>query len=317
MPQRDPPLWARCVAVVLLLFATWWLYATGSVRGFIGESVGALCLGVIAISVLRGMHIPLGMWPNGPWRKRFSVPWVIGTAAVMGAILLISGSARSGVIVNQLDAGTFVTTALGTIGVGFGFGFVRHRRYLLWYAAALLLGILPIAVELLLGSYAGGVVALLPLVVFLAAVGVPSKLATEEIAFRRMLIGIAPGAGLASVLISAVAVLLWLVVLHHAGVGGAATIVMGALGALSAGCIYVLSGSLLASALFNALQGAGLLAVTLQSNMTVEQAGLSVVSAATWIAVLLTSAGLTALTLQRNGFKGNLGKVATENAARS
>ena len=115
MSQRDLPIWARGVAAGLLLFASWWLFNTEGIRSVVGDSIGALCLGVIAASILQGMHLPFALWPDGPWRKQFSVPGVVATAAVLAIMILIPRAVRSDVLASQLDVGYGIVVVVGNV----------------------------------------------------------------------------------------------------------------------------------------------------------------------------------------------------------
>ena len=340
MSQRDLPIWARGVAAGLLLFASWWLFNTEGIRSVVGDSIGALCLGVIAASILQGMHLPFALWPDGPWRKQFSVPGVVATAAILAIMILIPRAVRSDVLASQLDVGYGIVVVVGAVGLGFAVGFVKQRRYLAWYGIALGLALLPLAIELVVGSLSasggttgicffslpqiqtagnpldGCTVAMVPSLLFLTAIGATSKVVTEEIAFRRLLIGITPGAGLLSILGSAATALLWYVVLFRSGVGGTDIIVLGTLGALSAGCIYVLSKSLLVSALYNAVYTAGYWSLALAASGS-ARTGIGTASPSMWIAASAISVALAAIIAKRNGFFGNLREAASTDATRS
>jgi hypothetical protein len=296
---------------------------------------------VIAASILQGMRLPFALWPDGPWRKQFSVPAVVATAAVLSTMILIARVVRSDVLAGQLDVGNGITVVVGTVGLGFAVGFVKQRRYLKWYGIALGLAFLPLASELAFGSLGasgdavrlcvfslpesqaagspidGCAVALVPSLVFLTAIGATTKAITEEIAFRRLLIGITPGAGLLSVLGSAVTALLWYVVLFRSGVGGTGIIVLGTLGAISAGCIYVLAKSLLVSALFSAAYTAGYWSLALTTTSGGAAVGFGVAPPSMWIAASMMSVTLATIIAKRNGFFGNLKEVASTNATRS
>ncbi len=62
MSQRDLPLWARGLAAALLIIASWWLVETDTLRGAVGDSIALVSLGIVTVSILQGMHLPLGLW---------------------------------------------------------------------------------------------------------------------------------------------------------------------------------------------------------------------------------------------------------------
>jgi hypothetical protein len=322
--QRDPPIWARAVAAGLLLFASWWLLDTESVRAFVGDSIGALCLGVIAVSILQGMHLPLAIWPEGPWRKQFSPLAVVVTAAIIATMILVSQTASLGAVVESLDIGTGITVVIGSVGLGFAAGFVKQKKYLAWYCIALLLGILPAVGTVVVTAFFAGdqssslclisasttanscSAALLPSLVFLTGLGIASKLVTEEIAFRRMLIGVAGDSGLSPILFSSLIALAWYLTLSRLGVGDTGLVAFGAIGALAAGSIYVLSGSLITSALFSGVYSAGNVSVAVAVTSAGASTRVSSVSLETLIVASVVGLSLAAIVLRKHGFRGNL-----------
>ena len=218
MSQRDLPLWARGVAALLLLVASWWLVHADAVRDVAGETIAVLCLGLIAASILRGMHLPLGLWPAGPWRSRFSNTAVVGVALVFGAGVVLSSPSET--LGAQLDPAMFITVVGGVIAWGVAWAMVRQRPYLWWYGTAVGVALVPFLVAVLDGALAAGppiclVVAApvdqgtpceapaLRTLVFLVAVVSPAALVTLEMAFRRLLIGQPDQAGLVLVLAAA------------------------------------------------------------------------------------------------------------------
>ena len=84
---------------------------------------------------------------------------------------------------------------------------------------------------------------------------------TEELAFRRALVGPPDSAGLGTLVLMALVFGLWHVV--QPGYGGAplGTLLGTALGGFVAGCVYTLSGSLTAAALYHGLHNAPLKAL--------------------------------------------------------
>jgi hypothetical protein len=250
-------------------------------------------------------------------------------------MILISKVAELDPVIEQLDVGTGISVVIGTVALGFGVGFVRQRTYLAWYGMALLLGILPFVSELIVTSMSAGdrTVPLCPLsvpvgldgcnlawfpsLIFMTAVGTASKLVTEEIAFRRLLIGGAEGSGLASILFSSLIALAWYLVLSRSGVGETGYVVAGALGAVSAGCIYVLSRSLAASALFSAVYAAGNVTLALATTpggaiAEVEAVSLTTISVASAMSLLLAAA-----VGRKYGFLGNLKRATSGNVISS
>ncbi len=326
MSQRDLPLWARAVAAGLLVFASWWLLSTDALRDTLGDSVGILCLGVISVFILRGMHLPLSVWPFGPWRKSFQVVAVIAVAVVIAGLILLSGMNQPPVLASSIDAGMAVLVVTGALFWGFAYGFVKQRSFLPWYLIAVIIAILPYLVNLLLSIGGDGSgdslciwtrqgaaveaesacqAAMLPTLMFLVAVGATSTLVTAELAFRRLLIGQPQKAGLLAVLGAAVIAAAWYAVLGLMDVSFPAPLVLGAVGALNAGCIYVLSRSLLVSALYSAVFMASYWALTLSLLDAGAQVGPQV-PLSIWLTALGIGIGLAAIVAKQNGLFGDL-----------
>ncbi len=273
MPPRELPLWARAVASALLLFASWWLLETETLRGLVGYAIAPLSLGVVAAFILQGMHLPLGLWPNGPWRDRFSMGTVVAVAAVFAALILAARPYRLPELAAELEPGMAVLIVVGVVAWGFAWAFVHQRRFLPWYGAAAAAALIPfmLAVFALLvrgesnlcvlsttgaeGATCGATV--IEALVFLTAVGSAAGLVTSELAFRRLLVGHPDRAGLVLVLGAALIATLWTLLVTAESRLFEAPWWLSALAAAGAGSLYVLSGSLLVAALYSGLTFAG------------------------------------------------------------
>ncbi len=331
MSPRDLPLWARGVAVALMLVASWWLWGTETLRGIIGDSIGMLALAVVSISILRGMHLPLNLWPSGPWRSGFSARVVLGTAVLFAILIVVSSLGGSEALVAHLDVGMAVLVIAGAVGWGFALTFVEQRRYIPWYGVAVILSLIPFLVGMVFvptgeSSNSGGYcmfahafngaddsepilqcqAGAIPSLLFLFVTGVGAKLVTEEVAFRRMLIGSPRRAGLLSVIAASLAALAWYALMVVAVDGHTGLIILGVMGAFVAGCLYVLSRSLLVSGMFSAGFAACSLALTL--SQAIDSGGVAPVPErpAVWITTLLIGIVLAIAVTRRNGFAGDL-----------
>jgi hypothetical protein len=332
LSQRDLPLWARGAAAGLVLFAAWWLLSTAALRNAVGESLGALCLGVISLSILRGMHLPLSIWPDGPWRARFSTVAVIVVATVFAGLMIISGRNPPPALEVRLDPGMFALVVAGAIFWGFSFGFVRQRTFAPWYMLAILVGLLPLVVSLIFdsgewgnvcvwsireidqsGTTEGCQAALLPALLFLVPIGAAAKLVTEELTFRRVLMGQPSTAGLAHVVGSSAVAVLWFALLMWTGVSVSDSVILGTFGAISAGCLYSLSGSLLVSGLYSATISAGHWSLRL-SQVDGTPGTAATVPTSLWVSGSLTAIVLAALLVKRNGLLGRIGDRRKRNA---
>jgi hypothetical protein len=230
-------------------------------------------LAVVAVSLLRGMHLPLGLWPNGPWREPFSGGIVVGVGLALAALIVISDPATPEVI-DRIDPGMFATVIVGTVVWGLSWALVSQRAYLGWYGLATMFAVLPLLVGVtevvvtmgnaelcMLSSSAAGnarcPVSGIRTFGFMLPVYVTVLLVTVELTFRRLLVGHPNHAGLGLVVLAALVYGAWVALIA----GEVQTIShswwMGTIGAVGAGSLYVLSGSLLVSCWYTALLLAG------------------------------------------------------------
>lgn len=253
MSPHDLPLWARGLAVILLLVGAWWLSHNETAVRVVGESVGLLSLGVLAGFILRGMHLPLGLWADGPWREEFSLPAALTTGGIFGGFLIVARLGGAAAPVATLDSAIQLAAVGGVAGWGLAVAFVRQQPFLRWYGVAIAAALAPLVTGVVTGSVRApatdGALAFAALLSVFAA----SSLVTVELGFRRLLIGRAARPGLAVVAAAAGAWVLWV---EMAGTGPHHGLVELALVGLVAGSLYALSGSLLVSALYSGMVSA-------------------------------------------------------------
>jgi len=243
-----------------MIVASWWLRETDALRDAVGESIALLSLAVVSASILRGMHLPLGLWPEGPWRDRFARSAVVGAAVVFG-LLVVALAPDKAIPQTSIDAGMAALVIAGVVAWGFALGLVRQPRYLVWYALAVAAAAAP-----LIGAVVGGSVwtaGAWRSFGFLAAVGASSSLVSLELAFRRLMIGQPDHAGLVLVLLGALPMAAWALFASPLLPGFAASPWLILVAAAGAGCLYVLSGSLLVSSLYMGVLLGSLGALTL------------------------------------------------------
>lgn len=322
--MRDLPLWARAATAGLAVFASWWLVETAAIQSIVGLSVVWLGVGVVAASALRGMHVPLGLWPESATRTRFSPVWVIAAGAVVGVLLVFSRPASAPDLFLKLDRGRYALVIIGGLAWGFSLAFVKQQRFVPWYGVAIIAGLAPAGIELWAagafqselcwygaGNCRAGIAQVLA---FSLAVITPSALVTVDLAFRRVLLGRLPGAGVLLVIAAALFAALWRVVLGL----DAVTVVSAswwAGAAAIAGAIYALSGSLLVSSLYvGVLEGAALAA-----HLGSAARGWQTMGLGDWSTpALATQASIVVLLLllvwRRNGLLGGMGKSAPPEA---
>lgn len=311
MSQRDLPLWARAAAALLVVFASWWLVRTSVIRTVIGPSVAWIGTGVVAAFVLRGMHLPLGLWPDGPVRPRFRPAWVIGTTLVFAALVVLGNPATAAPLGETLDPGLYAVVIIGVAGWSFAVAFVEQRQFVPWLIAAVALAAAPA-----LAAMAGGAVStacvfamdaadvpcaagMVQAAAFTTAAVTAAAFVSHELAFRRMILGRSRGAGLVLVVGSAAAAVAWEVALHSGHLSAGDTAWWAAAG-LSAGALYACSGSLLVSSLYTGLLAGGDAAVRYGTIGLAERGGSML---AVHVVAALVLAGIV---VQRNGLQSGL-----------
>lgn len=268
-------------------------------------------LGVIAASILRGMHLRLGLWPEGPWRDRFSTLTLVLVGIAFAIAFALTGPAPPD-IARQVDAGTYVTVAVGVVAFGAAWAVVRQRPFVPWFAIALGAGLLPplaVVLAAAAGIHGEPMCLVVPMVGgsacraslvhafgFLTALGAAVGLVTTELAFRRLLVGRPAVAGLVVVILAAGAQAAWTALVGvRIGSVPMPWWLAGA-SAIAAGGVYVLSGALLTSALLSASVAAGYAGVVLADPAPTQAAG-----AVFAIALGVVSVALAAAVWRRRG----------------
>jgi hypothetical protein len=306
----DLPYWARFLIGGLLLIASWWVLTADVVRGTVGSSVAVAVLGIVSASSLRGMHVPLAVWPDGPLRPRFSVGIVV-LVAVVFSLLMVVGDPQSETVVGEVDRGVFVLTVLGVISWGFSWSFVRQGGYAGWYGMATAAGLAPFLVGLLESGFdpGGGLClfgagpdarcagATMRVFLFLVPAYAAMALVTLELTFRRLLMGLPRHAHTLSIVASAGLVAAWTALVGSDVPLFGVPWYVAFLGALAAGSLYLLGGSLLVSSTFTAILYAGYLGLAVGQPMS----GSEPVSAGYLATLMVVGVGLYGLALREHG----------------
>src|SRR5207247_11214458 len=236
---------ARLALAASLVVTAWSLPRLSGVQRLAGGTAVSLAAGACALVVLLGARLPLGFsW--GPARSRRLVPDVasgFALGAACAAALIWDGNDARLAQLWRDDRAAAVAALPAVAAWGAAIAAPRRRALWRWSAAAAVAALLPEALlfAVLRPAAPSGFAAAFA---FFLVADTAVAFATEELAFRRALVGRPDGAGLGALLFMAVVFGLW-----HAvppGYGGApwGTLLGTALGGLVAGCCAGHSGSL-------------------------------------------------------------------------
>ena len=307
MSHRDLPVWARAITAALLLAGGWF-----SARSGLGEVLGTwvvdLSAGVIAVSVLLGMRLPLDLWPRAPNRDSFSVTLALSAAFLLGLLVLLGGPI-AGVYVEEGQYGAIIALVLGSVAITLATGRTKLEAFGRWFGIAVGCAVVPAAVGIMVLAFQGTafpsfeVVRFLHGVSFFVALGFGASLVTQELAFRRLLIGQSGDAGLVAVLLAAILFGVWHAANPTETAGVLPALLSGVAGGLVAGSLYILSRSLLVPACYYGIRIGLLRGVELGF---VESAGVATVVTVSGIVTGVLAVILAYFVVRRSGFFGAL-----------
>ena len=312
MSPRDLPLWARGAALLLVWIAAWYVPRSESLATTVGFSSLELSAGVVAVSLLLGMRLPLDLWPQQPERDGFSLRLAVAVAAVMGVVILLARSSEVPAVLAETDRGLLVAIVVGGTAWALACGRIQQRIYLRWYSIAAGVAVLALLARVTAvamqptGWPAIHWTTFFQLAAFFFVAAAAAALVTQELAFRRILIGQAGDAGLAVVLIAAVAFGVWHALALDPGGGMLIAAANGTLHGVVLGSLYSLSRSRLGPAVYHGAATAGLRAFELAS---VAPEGATVSGGPAVVSMVVTGAVAAILAFQvnrRSGFMGLL-----------
>lgn len=320
MSPRDLPVWARGVTAGFLLLAAWYVPRAESLVATVGYSVFDISAGVVAISILLGLRLPLDLWPQQPRRTRFAILNALWLPVVMGILIVASHPSDGPAALVESDRGAAFLLIVGTAAWALSLGLIRQRPFARWFGRAAVYGLLPLLVGAAAGAISRGglppidLAAFLQVAAFFLVLGSAGALVTQEIGFRRVLIGQAGDAGLATVLLAAVVYGLWNGLAPDPVGGVLPTIAVSTLHGVVLGSLYSLSRSLLVPALYYGVSTAGMRAFDVAADLGEFAPPLGTTMTAI-IVTGLVAAYLAFQVSQRSGFLGILHRPALPNAA--
>ncbi len=249
----------------MLLIGSWWVVHTEGLTEIVGHSIGILAVGVLTVSVIRGLGAPIGLVPEGDFRPQF-LPWLVVAVAVVFSLAI--GFSKIAVATEArglVDVGLWVIVISGVLAWGFVVAFVPQRPYAQWFVGAAVLALAPYAIGAVTSDVGAQACMLgVPDVSapnsceisvfrgfhFFVPTSICGALVTYELGFRRLLVGDPETGGVVLVIVAAIVAgaWAWMVGGDIPGMASRAW-VLGAT-ALGAGSLYVLSGSLLVSSLY-------------------------------------------------------------------
>jgi len=254
---------ARLALAVCLVGSAAGLPRLGVVRQLAGGTAVPLAAGVCALIALLAARLPLGFaW--GPAGSQRAVPEVargFAVGAACAAALIWQGNDALLARLWRDDRAASLALLAGVAAWGGAVATTRQRALLRWYGVAAAAALLPASLLIAVLRPTVPASGFAAAFVFFLVADTMVALVTEELAFRRALVGPPDSAGLGALALMALVFGLWHVV--QPGYGGAplGTLLGTALGGFVAGCVYTLSGSLTAAALYHGLHNAPLKAL--------------------------------------------------------
>jgi hypothetical protein len=238
---------------------------------------------------------------------------VVVLVAVVFSALMVIADPRSEDVLRQVDRGVFFLTVTGVVCWGVVWSLVRQRGVAGWLGMATAAGLAPFIVGLLESGAAvdGGLClfghdaargcagSTMRAIGFLLPTYAAMSLITIELTFRRLLIGTPAYAETPTVIASGLLFAAWTALVGVDVPLFAVPWWTALLGALSAGVLYVLGGSLLVSSLFTGLLYAGYF--SLGVGATEEAAAMP--SPAYTVALALVTLALVGLLIRQRGFR--------------
>jgi len=254
---------ARLALALALVITAAGLPRLAVVRQLAGGTAVPLAAGLCALVALLAARLPLGFaW--GPAGSQRAVPEVargFAVGAACAAALIWQGNDALLARLWRDDRAASLALLAGVAAWGGAVAATRQRALLRWYAVAAAAALLPAILLIAVLRPAVPASGFAAAFVFFLAADTTVAFVTEELAFRRALVGPPDSAGLGTLALTAFVFGLWHAVQPGYGAAPLGTLLGTALGGFVAGCVYALSGSLTAAALYHGLHNAPLKAL--------------------------------------------------------
>jgi hypothetical protein len=306
----------------LVLAAGWFAGRSERLISALGYSVVEVSAGVVAISILLGMRLPLDLWPRAPKRESVSLVAAVAVAAGMGGLIVVSRPLGVSGILLETDSMAVLAIVAGGTAWALAWGVTNQSAFLRWYGIAVIAAMVPILLAIALEGLRYGelpgvrVGPFLQVACFFLVAGAAGSLVTQELAFRRLLIGQSGDAGLLMVIAAAMLFGLWRAIIPGTTGGFGQTLLTMSLGGFVMGSLYLLSRSLLVPALYQGVYSALVRGLQLS---TVDPGSSEVYTDTIWLPATVATAVLSVVlgyyVLQRAGFLGTLRQLREADAA--
>ena len=251
---------ARLALAALLLVSAWGLPRVAFLSPF-GGTLVPLAAGVLALVFIAAGGLPLGLWPDTALRSVPEVSRGVAIGCLIASALVVDGNAARAAALGSVDPAALVALLAGAGAWAASAARARQRPLARWYLAAAAAALGPmLLVMLALRPQVSSGPFLSATIFFLAADGAV-LLATEELAFRRALLGSPKTVRLSELALVAIVFGGWHALQPAYGAAPGWTLLGTAVGGFVTGCLYALSGSLSVAAIYHALHNAPLKAL--------------------------------------------------------
>ena len=256
----DLPRRARLALAALLLLSAWGLPRLPG-AAILGGTLVPLAAGILGLAFLIAGRRPLGLWSGTRLRPVPAVSRGVVVGCLLAIALIVDGNVMRAAALGGVDVAAVVALVAGADAWAATAARAPQRPLGRWYLAAAAVALAPVLVllgilhpRLALGPFFAATV-------FFLAADVCVLFVTEELAFRRALLGAPAALRLPELALGALLFGGWHALQPAYGAAPGWTLVGTAVGGFVMGCLYALSGSLSVAVVYHALHNAPLKAL--------------------------------------------------------